>query len=196
MRKIFKEMLIELALHDEAVVFLTGDLGFEFNAFKDKFPHRYFNMGVCEQTMIGVAAGMAIEGLKPFVYSITPFLLERPFEQVKIDLNQQKLNVNLVGYADYPGMGPTHEELDWKIISQMLKNTKSFFPTTEEEAKKSIIEAYNYNGPSIVSLKKALKTDNSLPNQSSGINQILSQQQSSNQDEFSLSKEKNTGRDY
>ena len=155
MRKIFKDMLIELALKDENVVFLTGDLGFEFNAFKDKFPHRYFNMGVCEQTMIGAAAGMAMEGLKPFVYSITPFLLERPFEQVKLDLDQQKVNVNLVGYCDYPEMGPTHAELDWKVISPLLKNTKSFFPLTEEEAKKAILEAYEYDGPSIVSLKKA-----------------------------------------
>ena len=68
-------------------------------------------MGICEQSLIGVASGMALEGLKPWVYTITPFLIERPFEQIKLDIDQQKANVNLVGFADYPTLGPTHSEL-------------------------------------------------------------------------------------
>ena len=155
MRKTFKDILIELAEKDYSVVFLTGDLGFEFNDFKDRFPNRYFNFGVCEQSMISAAAGMALEGLKPYVYSITPFLLERPFEQVKIDIDQQCTNFKLVGYADYPDMGPTHAELDWETIGKMLKNTKCFFPVGgEKEARKAILDAYEYEGPAIISLKK------------------------------------------
>ena len=155
MRKTFKEILIEHALMDEKIVFLTGDLGFEFNEFKDKFPHRYFNMGVCEQTMIGSASGMALEGLKPFIYSITPFLLERPFEQIKIDIDHQKANVVLVGYADYPGMGPTHAELDWKTISPLFKNTKFYFPETKQDVINAIRDTQTYNGPAVLILKKA-----------------------------------------
>lgn len=161
MRKKFLEFLMEIAEKDDKVFFITGDLGFEFNTFKERFPNRYLNIGACEQSMIGVAAGMALGGLKPWVYSITPFLLERPFEQIKIDLNQQKSNVKLVGFADYPDMGPTHAELDWKIIGKMFENTKCFFPLNLEEAKNSFYQAYNYEGPCIISLKKA-KPDNTL----------------------------------
>jgi transketolase len=190
MRKTFKDILIDLALNDEDVVFLTGDLGFEFNAFKDKFPNRYFNMGVCEQTMIGAAAGMAIEGLKPVAYSITPFLLERPFEQIKIDLDQQNLKVMLVGYADYPDMGPTHAELDWETITGMLNNVKGFFPKTEEQAASSLREAYEYSGPSIVSLKKAPKENVSAVNSKLDLQQETSQVGSFSQNGTS------TGKDY
>ena len=78
-------------------------------------------MGICEQSLIGTAAGMALEGLKPWVYTITPFLIERPFEQVKLDLDQQKVNVNLVGFApDYPSLGPTHSELNAKKLSKLF----------------------------------------------------------------------------
>lgn len=155
MRAEFVKFLIEIAEKDDKVVFITGDLGFEFNIFKERFPDRYLNIGVCEQSMISAAAGLALEGLKPWVYSITPFLLERPFEQVKIDLNQQKTNVKLVGFADYPEMGPTHAELDWKTIGKMFENTKCFFPITLEDARNNFYEAYNYQGPSIISMKKA-----------------------------------------
>ena len=71
-------------------------------------------MGICEQSIISVASGMALEGLQPWVYTITPFLIERPFEQIKLDIDHQNVNVNLVGYADYPTLGPTHTELNAK----------------------------------------------------------------------------------
>ncbi len=155
MRQIFVDVLMEIAAKDDKVIFITGDLGFEFNPIKEKYPNRYFNFGVCEQSMISVAAGLAIQGFKPIVYSITPFLLERPFEQIKIDLDSQNVKVMLVGFADYPHHGPTHAELDWKTIAGMLKNTKCFFPVTAGDAKDMLNKAFEYNGPSIVSLKKA-----------------------------------------
>ena len=75
---------------------LVGDIGYGiFDEFRKNHPKKFFNLGICEQSLIGVAAGMALEGLKPWVYTITPFLIERPFEQIKLDVNEQKTNVKL-----------------------------------------------------------------------------------------------------
>jgi transketolase len=110
-------------------------------------------MGICEQSIIGAASGMALEGLKPWVYTITPFLIERPFEQVKLDIDQQNVNVNLVGFADYPSLGPTHTELDAEKMMQLFNNIESFFPKDGDETEKNIIQAYKKQGPSFISLK-------------------------------------------
>ena len=110
-------------------------------------------MGICEQSIIGVSAGMALEGLKPWVYTITPFLIERPFEQIKLDIDQQNVNVKLVGYADYPTQGPTHSELDGKKLMGLFSNIKSFFPKDGDETSEMIREAYTIMGPAFVSLK-------------------------------------------
>ena len=104
--------------------------------------------------MIGMAAGMAINGLRPVVYSITPFLLERPFEQIKVDIDEQNLPVLLVGYSDYPSHGPTHSPLNPEITCKAFKNIKSYFPKSFKEAKKNILDAYKSKKPSFVSLKK------------------------------------------
>jgi transketolase len=154
MRKAFKKIIEELGEKDKDVVLLVGDFGYGIiESFRQKFPNRFFNLGICEQTMIGIAAGMALKGLKPYVYTITPFLLERPFEQVKLDVDQQNLNVKLIGYADYPGQGPTHEELDWKIISKVFKNISCYFPRNSEETRSALIESYENRKPTFISLK-------------------------------------------
>ena len=110
-------------------------------------------MGICEQSLIGTAAGMALEGLKPWVYTITPFLIERPFEQVKLDLDQQKVNVNLVGFADYPSLGPTHSELNAKKLSKLFKNIKSYFPKNSKETEKYTKMCAKTIGPNFYEFK-------------------------------------------
>ena len=123
MRRKFGKLINELAKKDDKIVLLVGDIGYGiFDDFRKNHPKKFFNLGICEQSLIGAASGMSIEGLKPWVYTITPFLIERPFEQVKLDIDQQNVNVNLVGFADYPNLGPTHSELnDKKIMSLFLK---------------------------------------------------------------------------
>ena len=86
-------------------------------------------MGLTEQSITSIAAGLAIEGLKPVVYSLTPFLLERPFEQIKIDIDEQCLPVMLVGNADYPTHGPTHRPLNAEGLVGLFKNIMGYFPT-------------------------------------------------------------------
>ena len=154
MRRTFGKVISELADKDEKIYVLVGDIGYRvFDEFREKHPDRFINMGICEQSMIGVSAGMALEGLKPWVYTITPFLIERPFEQIKLDINQQNVNVKLVGLADYPHLGPTHTELNGKKMMRLFANIKSFFPKDGEETEKMVNQAYEIISPTFISLK-------------------------------------------
>jgi len=154
MRRKFGKLINKLAKKDKKIYLLVGDIGYGiFDDFRKNHPNRFLNLGICEQSLIGVAAGMSLEGLKPWVYTITPFLIERPFEQVKLDIDQQKANVKLVGFADYPTLGPTHSELNGKKISKLFKNIKSFFPKDSNETEKNILSCYKNKGPNFISLK-------------------------------------------
>lgn len=154
MRRTFGKIISELAERDEKIYVLVGDIGYRvFDEFRKKHPDRFINMGICEQSIIGVSAGMALEGLKPWVYTITPFLIERPFEQVKLDIDQQNVNVKLVGFADYPTLGPTHTELDGKKLMQQFHNITSFFPKDGIETELFVNQAFEKNGPAFISLK-------------------------------------------
>ena len=155
MRREFAKTIEKLAEKDSKIFLIIGDAHhFIFDEFKKRFPQRFINIGICEQSMIGVAAGMALEGLKPWVYTITPFLIERPFEQIKLDIDQQNVNVKLVGYADYPTAGPTHSEINAEYLMKLFQNIKSYFPKNSQETEKFFWKMYNYNGPAFMSLKK------------------------------------------
>lgn len=154
MRKQFGKTIVELAEKDERIVLLIGDVEQEMAEFKERWPERFFNLGLCEQTIISMAAGMALEGLKPIVYSITPFLIERPFEQIKIDIDEQDLPVMLIGYEDYPTHGPTHRPLNAEGLVSLFKNIKGYFPRNSAETHKAMLDAYLMGGPSIICLKK------------------------------------------
>jgi transketolase len=153
MRRAFGRVVVKLAEKDPNVVLLTGDVEQEIAEYKQRFADRYFNLGLCEQTIISMAAGMALEGLRPIVYSITPFLIERPFEQLKIDVDEQNLPVMLIGNADYPSHGPTHRPLDAQGLVGLFKNITGFFPNNQVEAEKAMLDAYIMGGPAIVCLK-------------------------------------------
>lgn len=154
MRRRFGKIISELADKDDKIYVIVGDIGYRvFDDFRERHPKRFINMGICEQSMIGVSAGMALEGLKPWVYTITPFLIERPFEQVKLDIDQQNVNVKLVGYADYPTLGPTHTELSGEKLMQLFNNITSLFPKDGDETEAMVQQAYEKNGPAFISLK-------------------------------------------
>ena len=166
MRRSFGKIITELADRDEKIYVIVGDIGYRvFDEFRQKHPDRFINIGICEQSMIGVSAGMALEGLNPWVYTITPFLIERPFEQVKLDIDQQNVNVKLVGYSDYPTLGPTHTELNGKKLMQLFKNITSYFPSNGDETQKVTYQAYEKKGPAFISLK----SDPSLSRSITGI---------------------------
>ena len=112
MRRRFGKIINELAKKDKKIVLLVGDIGYGiFDDFRKENPNRFFNLGICEQSLIGAASGMALEGLKPWVYTITPFLIERSYEQIKLDFGYQKLPINLIsvgGSFDYSKLGCSH----------------------------------------------------------------------------------------
>ena len=154
MRRVFGKLINEIANKDNKVVLLVGDIGYGiFDDFRKNHPEKFYNLGICEQSLIGTASGRALEGLKPWVYTITPFLIERPFEQIKLDINQQKANVKLVGFADYPTLGPTHAELNAKKMMKLFNNIKSFYPKDSLETKKIVGKCYKIKGPTFISLK-------------------------------------------
>jgi transketolase len=159
MRRRFGKVINELARKDKKIILLVGDIGYSiFDDFRKEHPKRFFNLGICEQSLIGVASGLALEGLKPWVYTITPFLIERPFEQVKLDIDQQNVNVKLVGFADYPHLGPTHREINDKKLMSLFKNIDSYFPKNGDETELFINKSYKKNGPNFISLKNDLTT--------------------------------------
>ena len=163
MRRRFGKIITELANKDKKINLIVGDIGYRvFDDFRKEHPKRFFNLGICEQSIIGVASGMALEGLKPWVYTITPFLIERPFEQIKLDINQQKANVKLVGFADYPTLGPSHSEMNGKALMELFENISSFFPEDGDETKKMTLKAYNKSGPAFMSLKSDPQLNRSI----------------------------------
>src|SRR5437016_536413 len=124
MRGAFLRKLVEVANGDPRVLLLTGDLGFAaVEPFAETFPHRFFNMGVAEQNMLGVATGLAEAGFLPFVYSIAPFATRRPYEFICNGPVHHKLPVRIVGVGagfEYGHAGPTHHAIDDVAIMRAL----------------------------------------------------------------------------
>lgn len=131
-RRVIIDKIIPYAKKDKRIVLLVGDMGFGVaDKFKEKFPDRIFNMGIMEQGTVGIAAGMAMTGLKPIAYSIVNFLAFRATEQIRNDVIMQKLNVKFVstGVNDYfcfLGFSHCCGEDDKKIMQ--LINMKVFDP--------------------------------------------------------------------
>ena len=115
MRDAFFECVVEVAKNDERIFFLSADHGaFALNKFQKEMPQRYINVGISEQNMIGLAAGLAASGKIVFVYGISPFVSLRVLEQLTIDVAAMQLPVNVVSVGagfTYSTDGPTHQGL-------------------------------------------------------------------------------------
>lgn len=138
MRKQFKSTMLDLAEADERLVLLFGDISvFLFHDFQQRFPDRFYNLGICEATLVGVAAGLSAQGFIPIVHSIAPFVTERAMEQVKVDLCYNQLPAKIVSCGatfDYAWDGATHHA--WMDIAfmRLLPGTEVFQPGTPREA--------------------------------------------------------------
>jgi transketolase len=140
---------------DPLVHLICGDIGFGlYDKIRTERPMQWTNVGVIEQSMIGIAAGMALAGMKPWVFTITPFLIERPFEQVKIDIDANNSTVKLVGYADYFGQGVSHAMiLDFQKHNPFT-NIRVYYPKNSQETVEAVLKESELDGPCFISLKK------------------------------------------
>ena len=160
MRKPFLETLTKLAEKDPSVVLVIGDVGFSFvEGYKERFPNQFINIGCLEQTMMGVATGMAIGGLKPYIYTMRNFIAFRPYEQVRNDIAFGNANVKLFGVAGseaYKFLGFSHNVIEGKdgqddedvAMFKRLPNMNIYKPETEEELVEKMEFEYNRKGPS------------------------------------------------
>ncbi len=159
MRNSFFKGLYELAERDDKVVFLTGDLGYKLcDKFAAAFPSRFINAGVAEANMVGMAAGLALEGFKPWVYSITPFATLRCFEQIRNDVVHNNLNVKVVGvgggYA-YGFNGPTHHATEDVAVLRTLPGMTIVAPGDPVESYHATLALGDHVGPAYLRLARA-----------------------------------------
>ncbi len=158
MRKALVKTLIQLAEQDERLVVLTGDLGFmALEPFRNAFPSRFFNVGVAEQNMIGMATGLAEAGLVPYAYSIAPFAALRPFEFIRNGPVLHKLPVRVIGMGmgfDYGHAGPTHYALEDVAVMRTQNGLSTVIPADSAQAASAIFSTYHLPGPVYYSLSK------------------------------------------
>ena len=132
MRKQFVRTLLDVMEKDDRVVLLLGDIGVHaFREAFERFPTRTFNIGILEQASVGLAAGLAIEGLVPVFHTIAPFMVERALEQLKVDFGYQGLGGNFVSVGasyDYAGLGATHHCPGDVQILKTIPGTQIFVP--------------------------------------------------------------------
>ncbi len=158
MRGWFAYELYNQMVKDKNTWLVTGDLGYKmFDFIKKDFPERFINVGSAEQAMLGVGIGLALEGKKPFVYSITPFLLYRPFETIRNYVNGESIPVRLIGSGrgmDYFHDGFSHWAKEDKKIIKIFKNITPVWPKTKEEIPGIVSKMVKVSKPWYLNLRK------------------------------------------
>jgi transketolase len=158
MRNAFADEITRLAALDERIVLLSGDIGNKlFDGFKERFPSRFYNCGVAEQNMIGTAAGLALSGLRPVVYTIAPFTTTRCYEQIRVDLCYHRAPVVIVGTGaglSYAELGPTHHSLEDLAILRVLPEMTVLAPCDEAELRAGLGAALRLDGPAYMRIGK------------------------------------------
>ena len=151
MRNTFVDTLMGIAEDDKRIFVITPDLGFSvWEGFEERFPDRFINAGVSEANAVGMAAGLALNGKIVYVYSIIPFLIMRPFEQVRIDVAYMNTNVRLVGVGagvTYGALGVTHHAIEDIAIMRALPNMLVFSPCDPWETAEGVKASVEHNGP-------------------------------------------------
>jgi transketolase len=158
MRNVFAKTVTELSDVYPELVMLAGDIGNRlFDRFKEKHPGRFFNCGVAEANMTGVAAGLAASGLRPITYTITPFNTVRCLEQIRLDICYPNLPVIVVGTGSglsYANLGATHHSMEDMAILRTLPNMHIVCPADPIEVRLAVVDALRLGRPTYIRLGK------------------------------------------
>ena len=152
MRPQFKDTTLRLAEQDDRLVLLFGDISvYLFNDFSIRHPQRLFNVGICENTLVSMAAGMSATGFHPIVHTITPFVTERSYEQVKLDICYNRFGCTIVtcgGSFDYAWDGATHHCYTDLELMRMLPGMEVMQPGSKKEFDTLLSGCYKNGNPS------------------------------------------------
>ncbi len=154
MRRQFRDTVMRLAEDDERMVLLFGDISvYLFNEFSERHPDRLLNLGICENTLISMAAGMSAASFHPVVHTIAPFVTERSYEQVKLDICYNRLGCTIVtcgGSFDYAWDGATHHCYTDLELMRMLPGMEVMQPGSKKEFDVLFSGCYNNGNPSYI----------------------------------------------
>ncbi|OGX34412.1 MAG: transketolase [Omnitrophica WOR_2 bacterium RIFCSPHIGHO2_01_FULL_48_9] len=158
MRQASLDVVYELAKKDKRVFFIGSDLGVGvLQKFKDEMPERFLMEGVSEANIVGLAAGLAMEGKIVYINTIATFLTRRCFEQIVLDLCLHNVNVRLLasgGGLVYTPLGPTHEAIDDIAILRAIPNMTIVAPADAEEMRRVMAQTLDYPGPMYIRFAK------------------------------------------
>jgi len=147
LRDTFVETIREVGLKDEKLVVLVSDIShFRLQPFAKDCPERYYNVGICEPTILSMASGLSVLGFYPVVHTISSFLIERSFEQIKLGFGYQKLGVNIVAVGsafDYSSHGCTHHCYGDFALIKTIQDSQIIYPASNVEFNELFKQTYN-----------------------------------------------------
>jgi transketolase len=160
MRDAFARAFYETAQQNPKLFMVVADISpaSKMTNFKAEFPTRFIDVGVAEQSLIGLSAGLALRGFKPFAYTIANFSIYRPFEQVRDDVCYQNLPVTIVGMGagiTYSPLGATHHTLEDVAVMSAIPNMSVLAPCDPAEVEEAVHFAAAHSGPIYLRLGKA-----------------------------------------
>lgn len=177
MRKEFSAWIENEITRDKKTTFLTGDLGFQaFEKVAELGGDRFVNMGVAEQNMMSVAAALAHEGMAPICYSIAPFTVFRPAEQIRLDICVHNKNVKIVGNGGgygYGVLGATHHALEDLACLTSYQKMRTFIPYCGEDVAEAGNALRAYEGPGYLRLGHGIKPSGLLETPFASVRKLL-----------------------
>jgi len=158
MNHTFVSELELLMSKDKIIVVLTADMGYSvFEEIQKKYPQRFFNTGITEQSSTSIAAGLALMGMEVYFYAQAPFITMRNFEQVRLDVAYNNLNVKLIGTnagVSLNQLGMSHFAVEDVALMRLLPNMSVFTPGSPREMKWSMQKAHTLKGPCYIRMTK------------------------------------------
>tara|TARA_R110002050_G_C8962233_1_gene514571 strand:+ start:15751 stop:16611 length:861 start_codon:yes stop_codon:yes gene_type:complete len=151
MRNKFADICLKKIKHDKNTVIMVGDISHHLLRETHEYaPDRFFNIGICEQSMVGIASGLAMKGMKPIIHTIAPFLVERAYEQIKVDIGYQNTEVTIVtvgGTYDYSSLGCTHHCYGDIALMRSIPNMEVYEPGSPYEFEKLFQDTWDNGNP-------------------------------------------------